>query len=69
MARGREVDTTFEGIYEYPPDAFSPTCSQMTLDIFSEKEPTTALTKMLDQALVRRVWEDFAPYRAAHPGR
>ncbi len=69
MARGREVDTTFEGIYEYSPESFSPGCSQMSLDIFSEKDPATALTKVLDAALVRRVWDDFAPYRAAHPAK
>ena len=68
MARGREVDTTFEGIYEYPPEAFSPSCAQMSLDIFSEKDPGTPLTKALEPTLVRRVWDDFAPYRAAHPG-
>jgi len=69
MARGREVDTTFEGLYEYAPEAFSPGCAQMSLDIFSEKDPGTALTKVLEPALVRRVWDDFAPYRAAHPGK
>jgi hypothetical protein len=69
MARGREVDTTFEGLYEYAPEAFSPSCTQMSLDIFSEKDPTAPLTKVLDPGLVRRVWDDFAPYRAAHAGK
>ena len=69
MARGREVDTTFEGLYEYSPEAFSPSCTQMSLDIFSEKDPATPLTKVLEPGLVRRVWDDFAPYRAAHPGK
>src|SRR5258706_656929 len=69
MARGREVGTAFEGLYEYSPDAFSPSCTQMSLDIFSEKDPATPLTKALEPGLVRRVWDDFAPYRAAHPGK
>jgi S1-C subfamily serine protease len=69
FAGGKQTDTTFEGVYEYPPDAISPTCTQMSLEIFSEKDPTTPLTKVLDPGTVQRIWDDFAPYRAAHPGK
>jgi hypothetical protein len=62
-ARGKTVDTSFEGVYEYPPDAVSPACGGMRLEIFSEKDPATPLTKQLDAATIERVWTDFEPYR------
>jgi S1-C subfamily serine protease len=64
-ARGRAVDTTFQGLYEYAPDAFSPSCGGMTLDIFSDKDPNTPITKTLDPGIVQRVWSDFDSYRKA----
>jgi S1-C subfamily serine protease len=64
-ARGKAVDTTFQGVYEYPPDAFSPSCGNMALDIFSEKDPNTPITKILEPGLIQHVWNDFDPYRKA----
>jgi len=62
-ARGKTVDTTFEGIYEYPPDAVSPSCGGVTLEIYSEKDPSVPVSKPMDAATVQRIWEDFDPYR------
>jgi S1-C subfamily serine protease len=67
--RGATVDTTFQGRYSYLPDAVSPSCGNVRLEIFSEKDPNTPLTKSVDQATVDRVWADFEPYRKAQPAQ
>src|SRR5262245_4514099 len=61
--RGRVVDTTYRGSYTYPPESISPSCGGMTLQIFSEKDPNTPITKALDAETIQRVWLDFEPYR------
>ncbi|MCV4677463.1 hypothetical protein OFC08_31765, partial [Escherichia coli] len=38
-------DATFEGMYSYPPDAISPSCGKVTLELYSEKEPNKANRK------------------------
>src|SRR5262249_32555256 len=55
---------TYAGAYSYPPDAISPSCGQVTLELYSEKNPASATTKTVDPKTVSTVWEDFAPYRA-----
>jgi S1-C subfamily serine protease len=63
--RGKTVDTTYQGRYVYLPDAVSPTCGGMTLEIYSEKDPNMPISKPIDAATVDRVWADFEPYRKA----
>jgi len=63
--RGKTVYTTFQGRYIYLPDAVSPACGGVTLEIFSEKDPNAPITKPIDAATVDRVWADFEPYRRA----
>jgi hypothetical protein len=63
--RGRTVDTTFEGLYEYPADAISPACGSVTMEIFAEKNPDQPISKSMDAGTIARVWADLAPYRAA----
>jgi S1-C subfamily serine protease len=63
--RGKTVDTTFQGRYVYLPDAVSPACGGMTLEIYSEKDPNTPISKPIEAATVDRVWADFGPYRNA----
>jgi S1-C subfamily serine protease len=65
--RGRKVDTTFQGRYEYPADAMTPACGNMVLEIFSEKDPNTPVSRPIDAATVERVWADFDAFRRAHP--
>ena len=60
------TDATYVGIYSYPPDAISPSCGKVTLQLFSEKEPDKSESKDLDQKSIDRVWNDFQPYLAAH---
>jgi len=60
------TDATYVGIYSYPPDAISPACGKVRLELYSEKEPDKPETKELDQKTVDRVWGDFQPYLTAH---
>ena len=64
--RDRKVDTTFQGIYEYLPDAVTPACGTVVLEIYSEKDPGTPEIRPVDPATVQRVWSDFEPFRQAH---
>jgi len=64
--RERKVDTTFQGVYEYQADAVTPTCGNVVLEIFSEKDPNSPESKSIDAATVQRVWHDFDPFRQAH---
>jgi S1-C subfamily serine protease len=59
----RVKDATYEGLYVYPHDAISPSCSMVSLRLFSEKLPNTPVTVNLDAASINRVWLDFDPYR------
>jgi len=65
--RERKVDTTFQGVYEYQADAVTPSCGNVVLEIFSEKDPNTPESKPVDAATVQRIWNDFDPFRQAHP--
>jgi S1-C subfamily serine protease len=59
------ADATYVGIYSYPPDAITPSCGKVTLQIYSEKEPGKSESRDLDQKSINRVWNDFRPYLAA----
>jgi len=39
----------------------------VVLEIYSEKDPNTPESKPVDAATVQRVWNDFDPFRQAHP--
>ncbi|HSZ21084.1 MAG TPA: S1C family serine protease [Candidatus Acidoferrum sp.] len=60
------TDATYVGIYSYPPDAITPSCGKVTLQLYSEKEPDKSESKDLNQKSIDRVWNDFRPYLAAH---
>ena len=59
------TDATYEGFYTYPPDSISPSCGQVVLEMYSEKNPESAVTKVLDEKITARIWEDYEPYRHA----
>jgi len=63
--RGRTLDTTYQGRYVFLPDALSPACSSAVLEIYSEKEPDTPLSKTIEAGTIERVWADLEPYRKA----
>ena len=60
------TDATYVGIYSYPPDAISPACGKVTLQLYSEKDPNKSESKELDRKSIDRVWDDFRPYLAIH---
>jgi S1-C subfamily serine protease len=64
--RGRAMDTTFQGTYLYLLDVVSPACGGVVLEIFSEKDPNHAITKVIEPETIERVWADWEPYRRAH---
>jgi hypothetical protein len=57
------TDATYEGSYSYPADAIAPSCLEVILELYSEKDPNKATRKTLDKKTVDRVWLDFEPYR------
>lgn len=59
------TDATYEGLYTYPIDAISPSCGEVSLDIYSEKDVLKAKVKALSQKTVEKVWEDSEPVRQA----
>lgn len=59
------TDATYEGFYTYPPDSIAPSCGRVELELYSEKKPESATSKVLDEKTVAKVWEDFEPYREA----
>jgi S1-C subfamily serine protease len=60
------TDESYAGMYSYPPDAISPSCGQVSLELYSEKNADApAAVKILEEKTVSRVWTDFEPYRTA----
>jgi hypothetical protein len=59
------TDATYRGFYLYPADAISPACGDVTLELYSEKDPNKATVKVLSDKTVERIWSDFEPYRKA----
>jgi S1-C subfamily serine protease len=56
------TDATYVGIYTYPADALQPSCGEVALELYSEKDPDKASRKVLDSKAVERIWADFQPY-------
>jgi S1-C subfamily serine protease len=63
----KATDATYEGLYTYPIEAFSPQCGSVSLRLYSEKKPLEPTVKVLDPKTVTRVWMDFEPWRALNP--
>ncbi|MEZ5291622.1 MAG: serine protease [Vicinamibacterales bacterium] len=63
--RVTETDAVHEGLYVFTPDALTPACGTVTLEIVSEKEPGKGDTVTVDPKVIDQIWQDFAPYRAA----
>jgi S1-C subfamily serine protease len=56
------TDATYVGIYTYPADALQPSCGEVALELYSEKDPDKPNRKVLDSKAVERIWSDFHPY-------
>lgn len=63
--RVRVDDASYEGSYTYPPTAISPTCKQVSVEVYLSKEPDKPLVKVLDPNTVNQVWSDFDAFRKA----
>jgi S1-C subfamily serine protease len=63
-ARVSDTETIAEGLYVFDPDALAPSCAGVKLVLYSNKQPEKADTRVVDPAIVQRVWNDFAPYRS-----
>jgi hypothetical protein len=57
------VDAAFAGIYTYPMEAFDPSCGVIQLSVLSEDNPGRPLVYGFKEKTLRRIWEDFEPYR------
>ena len=58
------TDEAYAGYYTYPPDAVSPSCGQVTLELYAQKTSAApTAVKVLDANTVNRIWTDFEPYR------
>lgn len=58
-------DSSYEGNYTYQPDAISPACKQVSVEVYLSKEPDKPLVKVLDPNAVSQIWSDFDPFRKA----
>jgi S1-C subfamily serine protease len=57
-------NAVYEGLYVFDPGAIGPHCGTVKLTLFSDKNPTTGDTRVIDPKIVQQIWQDFAPYRA-----
>ena len=60
-------DAIAEGLYVFDPAALGPGCGTVRLELYSEKAPTKADTRVVEAAVLKQIWQDFAPHRAESP--
>jgi S1-C subfamily serine protease len=60
-------DSTYKGVYMFGPDAVSPDCGEVKLQIYSSKGDEPVI-KILDEKSVQRIWADFDAFRRADEG-
>jgi hypothetical protein len=63
--RTSETEAIQEGLYVFAHDAIGPQCGTVDLVLYSEKAPEKGDSRRVDPAVLQRVWQDFAPYRAS----
>jgi S1-C subfamily serine protease len=61
--RVSESEAIYEGLYVFDPEALGPSCATVRLVLYSERDPQKGEARVVDPAVLRRVWDDFAPYR------
>src|SRR6266481_4398698 len=57
-------DSTYKGVYFYPPDAVNPHCGTVKIAIYSSKKEEPVI-KILDGSTADRIWADFDAFRRA----
>ena len=63
--RVSERQFVYEGLYVFGPDAIGPHCGTVRLTLLSDKAAAKGDVQTVDAKIVRQIWDDFAPYRAA----
>jgi hypothetical protein len=56
-------DVSYAGLYTYGPETIGPHCGEVTLTLFTEKDPEKGEVKKLSPKLVNKIWDDFAAFR------
>jgi hypothetical protein len=64
-ARVTETDAIEEGFYVFDPGAVGPDCGTVSIVLSSLKDPDKTETRLVDPAIIRRVWADFAGLRGS----
>ena len=57
-----ETEAVYEGLYVFAPEALGPSCGSIRLVLYSETDGKKD-TRVIDPAMVQRIWDDFAPHR------
>jgi hypothetical protein len=60
-----ETEYVDEGFYIFDPAAIGPHCGTVSLVVSSVKDPARTETRVVDAALIKRVWDDFSAITAA----
>lgn len=58
-----ENDVVYEGLYVFDPASVGPHCGTVTLVLFSDKDPDKGDSRVVEPGILRRIRDDFAPYR------
>lgn len=66
--RVTESDAIREGLVVFEAGALGPTCGRVRLELYSEKAPDKADTRVADPAVIERVANELAPFRTATRG-
>ena len=56
------TDATFDGLYMYSADAITSSCGEISLRLYSEKDPNKPSTKTLERKSIDAITADFQPY-------
>jgi hypothetical protein len=60
-------DAVAEGLYVFDPAALAPGCGTVRLELYSQKAPARADTRVVDATVLKQIWQDFEVYRAGSP--
>lgn len=58
--RVSETEAIYEGLYVFDPAALGPACAQVRLELYSEKEPGKADSRIVDPKILEQIRQDFA---------
>lgn len=58
-----DTETVAEGFYAFAPDALTPACDSVRLELHAQKEGAKADAVVVDAKVLEQIWADFAVYR------